>query len=157
MIASTSLSECRICRSTSGITTFLLYDRHFSSLRGRPIEFLEIGVAQGANLQLWRKYLGAEARIFCIDVVPEFAKFNGLSRQVRIGSQDDPIFLPETVREMEGIDLVPDDGSHRMEHIQASLNVLFPLLSDTSFMLSRICTPPILKKSEVAFIPEIFF
>lgn len=107
-----------------------LYDRYFSRFRGRPIRFLEIGVAGGGSLRMWRRYLGAEARLFGIDIDPGCAALNGEAGQVRIGSQDCPEFLREVVAEMGGVDVVLDDGSHVMDHIRSSLMALFPLLPD---------------------------
>ena len=109
-----------------------LYERYFGRFRdrpGQPLRFLEIGVSQGGSLAMWRKYFGPEAIIFGIDINPDCAQFNGRAGQVRIGSQDDPVFLRHVVEEMGGVDLVLDDGSHVMPHIRASLLTLFPLLS----------------------------
>ena len=103
-----------------------LYDRYFAPYRNRPIRFLEIGVSEGGSLQMWRKYFGAEAIIFGIDINPDCARFDGQAGQVRIGSQADRAFLENVVAEMGGVDVVLDDGSHQMEHIRASLEVLFP-------------------------------
>lgn len=105
-----------------------LYERYFGPWRGRPLRFLEIGVSKGGSLQMWRKYFGPDAVIFGIDIDPDCAQFNGQSAQVRIGSQDDPAFLTSVVAEMGGIDVVLDDGSHVMAHIERSFEVLFPLL-----------------------------
>ena len=91
---------------------------------------LEIGVAQGGSLALWRKFLGDEAVIFGIDIDPKCAAFDGSGGRVRIGSQDDPKFLRDVAAEMKGIDVVLDDGSHIGRHQRASFDVLFPLLSD---------------------------
>jgi hypothetical protein len=102
-----------------------LYDRYFGPLRGRPIRFLEIGVAKGGSLQMWRKYFGLAA---VIDIDPACACHDGTAAQVRIGSQDDPEFLRRVVTEMGGLDLVLDDGSHHMAHIRTSLRTLLPLL-----------------------------
>lgn len=52
-----------------------------------------------------------------------------MAGQVRIGSQADAIFLQAVVKEMGGIDIVLDDGSHQMAHITDSLRVLFPQLN----------------------------
>ena len=57
------------------------------------------------------------------------AAFDGQAGQVRIGSQDDSEFLGRVVHEMGGVDVVLDDGSHMMAHIEASLKVLFPRLT----------------------------
>lgn len=105
-----------------------LYERYFGPWRNRPLRFLEIGVSKGGSLQMWRKYFGPDAVIFGIDIDPDCAQFNGQSAQVRIGSQDDPAFLASVVAEMGGVDVVLDDGSHVMAHIERSFEVLFPLL-----------------------------
>jgi hypothetical protein len=106
-----------------------LYDRYFSPYRGTPVRFLEIGVNNGGSLQMWRRYFGKDAVICGIDINPDCAQYDGQSGMVRIGSQDDPAFLENVVGEMGGVDLVLDDGSHRMAHIDASLRALFPKLS----------------------------
>ena len=106
-----------------------LYDRYFSTYRGEPIRFLEIGVSQGGSLQMWRKYFGDDAIIFGIDSNPMCESQNGIAGQVRIGSQIDSVFLESVVKEMGGIDIVLDDGSHLMPHIPVTLKCLFPYLS----------------------------
>ena len=106
-----------------------LYDRYFSFFRGQKIKFLEIGVGNGGSLQMWRKYFGDDATIFGIDINPKCEKLNGLAGQVRIGSQTDRCFLEAIVKEMGGVDIILDDGSHHMEHIPATLEYLFPHLS----------------------------
>ena len=107
-----------------------IYERYFERFRGSDVKMLEIGVFEGGSLDIWRDYLGADARIFGIDINPACARFDGQSGQVRIGSQADPDFLASVVDEMGGIDIVLDDGSHRSEHIRESLRVLFPRLSE---------------------------
>ena len=106
-----------------------IYDRYFSRYRGTPVKFLEIGVNNGGSLQMWRRYLGKDAVICGVDINPDCAQYDGQSAMVRIGSQDDPAFLADVVREMGGVDVVLDDGSHQMEHVHSSLEVLFPLLT----------------------------
>jgi hypothetical protein len=106
-----------------------LYDRYFSPFRGKKIRFLEIGVSKGGSLQMWRKYFGDEAIIFGIDIDPECEKLNGQAGQVRIGSQVDRLFLSSVVKEMGGVDVVLDDGSHHMEHVSATLEWLFPQMN----------------------------
>ena len=106
-----------------------IYDRYFAAWRGKPLRFLEIGVSQGGSLQLWRHYFGPQATIFGIDINPACAQYDGQAGSVRIGSQADPAFLQRVVAEMGGIDIVLDDGSHRMDHVRASLEALFPHLA----------------------------
>jgi len=47
-----------------------------------------------------------------------------------MASQADRGFLESVVEEIEGVDVVLDDESHEMAHIRASLEYLFPHLSD---------------------------
>ena len=105
-----------------------LYDRHFSQYRQAAVSILEIGVFKGGSLKLWREYFGPEARIFGVDIDPQCAQFDGDYGQVRIGSQADPDFLRSVVEEMGGVDVVIDDGSHVMKHVDVSFRTLFPLL-----------------------------
>lgn len=107
-----------------------IYERHFAGYRDTRPRFLEIGVSRGGSIDLWREYFGPEAVIFGIDVDPACARLDGRSGSVRIGSQDDRGFLESVVGEISGLDIVLDDGSHYSRHIRASLQFLFPLLSD---------------------------
>ncbi|MEL6420182.1 MAG: class I SAM-dependent methyltransferase [Pseudomonadota bacterium] len=107
-----------------------VYDRHFAPYLGRAPRFLEIGVQNGGSLALWRRFFGPEATIFGIDINPDCAQLDGKDGSVRIGSQADPGFLRDVIDEMGGVDIVLDDGSHMMTHVNASFRVLFPLLAD---------------------------
>jgi len=106
-----------------------LYDRYFSPYRGRDIRFLEMGVGRGGSLQMWRRYFGESAAIFGVDIDPACAKHDGDLAAVRIGSQSDSSFLLSVVKEMGGVDIVVDDGSHQMRDIAASFRILFPELN----------------------------
>lgn len=107
-----------------------IYDGLLESYVGTDVRMLEIGVYQGGSLALWRRYLGERATIFGVDINPECAAFDGQYGQVRIGSQADPEFLHQVVKEMGGVNVVLDDGSHVARHQRASFDAVFPLLSD---------------------------
>ena len=107
-----------------------IYDRYFQGYRGKNIRFLELGVSKGGSLSMWRKYFGEDAIIFGIDIEDTCKVFNGIDGEVRIGSQDDKKFLLDVLGEMGGVDIILDDGSHKMKHIKKSLSVLFPHLSE---------------------------
>ncbi len=107
-----------------------LYDQYFSKFKNKKnLKFLEIGVSKGGSLQMWREFFGEDATIFGVDIDPNCKQYDGLFGEVRIGSQDDKEFLESVVKEMGGVDIVLDDGSHIMKHIRDSLDILFPLLS----------------------------
>lgn len=107
-----------------------IYDRHFAAYRNSPVKMLEIGVFRGGSLELWRDYFGPEATIFGIDVDPRCSAYATPPNQVRIGSQDDAVFLRSVVDEMGAPDIVLDDGSHIGRHQRASFDTLFPLLKE---------------------------
>lgn len=106
-----------------------LYDRYLTPWKGTAVRVLEIGVAKGGSLALWRKFFGDDAILFGVDIMERCARFDGIDGKVRIGSQDDAAFMNAVVDEMGGVDIVLDDGSHYSRHIRASLDILFPRLS----------------------------
>lgn len=106
-----------------------LYEQYLGRWRNQPLRFLEIGVSRGGSLEMWRKYFGPQAQIYGLDINPTCSRFDGQFGQVRIGSQDDPAFLDAIVDELEGVDVILDDGSHIMNHIRTSFLTLFPRLS----------------------------
>ena len=57
------------------VNYFEIYDRHFSRFRNRDIALLEIGVAGGGSLEIWRRYFGPKARIVGIDINPACTRF----------------------------------------------------------------------------------
>jgi hypothetical protein len=107
-----------------------IYEDHLSRFRNTPFHMLEIGVAQGGSLSLWRRYFGPKALLFGIDIDDRFRQFDQRDAHVRIGSQADPTFLRSVVTEMGGVDVVLDDGSHKASHQLISFQILFPFLND---------------------------
>jgi hypothetical protein len=107
-----------------------LYERHFGAFRGKPVRFLEIGVWQGGSLEMWRKFFGPDATIYGVDIDLACKTRADDPNQIRIGSQDDPDFLRSVVREMGGIDIILDDGSHVGRHQWKSFRTLFPMLPE---------------------------
>ena len=107
-----------------------VYERYLDRFRGQPVRFLEIGVQYGGSLQIWRKYFGTEAQILGVDIHPLAGRDPRLQEPVRTGDQSDCEFLQQVFNEMGGIDVVLDDGSHRMRDIATSFEFLFPLLPE---------------------------
>ena len=105
-----------------------IYERHFAPYRNKPVTMLEIGVFKGGSLEMWREYFGQAAIIFGIDKNPDFAGNVIAPNQVRIGSQDDPMFLQKVISEMGSPDIILDDGSHVGRHQRTSFEILFPRL-----------------------------
>lgn len=82
-----------------------LYDRYLLAYRDKPIRLLEIGIAGGGSFPMWREYLGTQATLFGIDIVPESCKTVEaleLDCHAHVGSQADTDFLQSVVTEMGG-------------------------------------------------------
>ncbi|MGI9169120.1 MAG: class I SAM-dependent methyltransferase [Caulobacteraceae bacterium] len=107
---------------------FPIYERHFEPWRGRSLTFLEIGVAKGGSLDMWRRGFGPLARIVGIDIDPTSRRHEGPGIFVRVGDQSDPGFLRSIVEEFGAPDIVLDDGSHQMADVRASFEFLYPRL-----------------------------
>lgn len=125
-----------------------IYTRYLEAYRGRDIGMLEIGVFKGGSLQIWREYLGEEARITGVDINPDCADLGEGKSKVFIGSQNDPAFLKDVVGKMGGIDIVLDDGSHVAEHQETSFRTLWPLLNEGGLY--------ILEDTHTAYWPDVF-
>lgn len=105
------------------------YETHLQRFRDTPVRLLEIGVHGGGSLELWRRYLGPQAKIHGIDIDPAAAGKAPPDCPVHIGSQADPSFLRSVLAEHGPFDILIDDGSHLMPHQIATFELAYPLLS----------------------------
>jgi hypothetical protein len=114
---------------------FEIYDRHFGRFRGKPVNFLEIGVNRGGSLQLWRGFLGPQATIHGIDANPAAREMEAEGFQIHIGDQADPAFLARLKADVPRLDVVVDDGGHHMHQLLASFESLYPHLASEGVYL----------------------
>lgn len=120
---------------------FPAYERHFGRYVNRPLTFLEIGCGLGGSLQMWKKYFGPHAQIIGVDIEPKCADYAEDQVAVRIGSQSDVEFLQTVLDEFGEIDIVLDDGSHRMADITASFRFLYSrIANDGIYMVEDLHT-----------------
>lgn len=109
------------------------YDFHFSKLREKEINLLEIGVGGynnpeegGGSLKMWKEYF-TKAKIFAIDIEKKIGLDDDRIK-VYQGSQTDGLFLKELNNNTNGFDIIIDDGSHVPSHVIYTFQELFPLL-----------------------------
>ncbi len=114
---------------------FPVYERHFSRFKDSSSLVLEIGCGQGGSLQMWKRYFGPNARIVGIDIEPSCKQFGEDQIEVFIGDQSNPSFLTTVIDAVGPPDVVIDDGSHRMEHINASFDFLYPTVAKNGVYL----------------------
>jgi len=104
---------------------FPAYERHFARFRNQAVSVLEIGVGDGGSLQMWRRFFGPYARLMGVDIDPKCKAFEDYNTAVRIGDQSDPAFLNAIMDELGPVQIIIDDGSHRMDHVRRSFELLY--------------------------------
>jgi len=104
------------------------YFEWFQCLRLGVKVVVEIGVQGGGSLRLWKEFF-PNARVFGIDSNKRCLRHQEDRIKVFIGDQVDREFLTGVAEEIgEELDVVVDDGGHRMHQQQISLLTLFPFL-----------------------------
>ena len=102
-----------------------IYDSFFSKYRNKEIVLLEIGVAHGGSLQMWRKYFGEKAMLIGVDINPECKQFETGNTKIFIGSQQDEMFLSELINKIPKVDILLDDGGHTMMQQITTFKMLY--------------------------------
>ena len=114
---------------------FDIYDRHFAPFRGKPVTVVEFGVSEGGSLQMWKDYFGRKARIVGVDINPDCAAFTEPRVEVVIGDQKNRKFLRALREKVGPIDVVIEDGGHRMRQQINTFEVLWPAVRDGGVFL----------------------
>jgi hypothetical protein len=98
------------------------YERLLGHLTDAPADLLEIGVACGASLKMWSRWM-PRARITGVDIRPECAALCA-------GYQNVNVIIADATREaVPGqFDVIVDDGSHLPGHIVKSFKLYWPKL-----------------------------
>lgn len=109
---------------------FDVYHRHLARFRDKSPVVVEIGVAMGGSLPMWRAYFGEGAQIVGIDIDPACSQFAEPDIDVLIGDQCDSAFLASVRGRYPRIDVLIDDGGHRMEQQLATFEQLYPHLDE---------------------------
>lgn len=104
---------------------FDIYERHFARFRNQSPTILEIGVFGGGSLSMWKEYFGEGCRIIGLDINPECKKYEDANIEIFIGSQDDPNLIESIFSKYSNIDIVLDDGSHMMNHMITSFELMY--------------------------------
>lgn len=110
------------------------YSKHFSPLRNKKLNVLEIGVKRetettsgACSLKTWKEYF-SESNIYGIDIDSKNKEYEQDRIEIFIGNQADESFINEVVKKVGQFDIIIDDGSHVNELTIASWKYLFPHL-----------------------------
>ena len=104
---------------------FQAYEQHFSRFRNQEVTVLEIGVAHGGSIEMWKHYFGPELRYYGVDIDPSCRMFEEPGVEIFIGSQSDPDFLREVAAKIPDVDILIDDGGHTMRQQHVTFEALF--------------------------------
>jgi len=97
------------------------YDTALAPYRTTALKVLEIGINQGHSLMMCKEYF-LQAEIVGVDIkVPNV----NTGCQMIEGDATDP----DTFKNLDGFDVIIDDGSHVFKHQIKSFNLLFPKLN----------------------------
>lgn len=120
---------------------FDVYERHLARFVESASVLLEIGVGLGGSLQMWKAYLGPHSKIIGLDIKPECKTYKESGIEIFIGSQDDPKIINAIFSKYPEIDIVIDDGSHQMNHMVESFNLIYKRLQPNGiYMVEDIHT-----------------
>lgn len=114
-------------KSSSHHDYLRFYETFMAPLRASSITILEIGVYQGASLQMWRDYF-PNARIVGVDIVPACKALESERVHIEIADQSNLEHLAALALEHGPFDIIIEDGSHMWDHQITSLRALFPFL-----------------------------
>jgi 23S rRNA U2552 (ribose-2'-O)-methylase RlmE/FtsJ len=103
-----------------------IYERHFSKFRSREVHVVEIGVHSGGSLEMWKEYFGPGCHIYGVDIEPACQIYESPEVDIFIGDQADPSFWKDFVKKVPHVDIVIDDGGHRIFQQVATLEALLP-------------------------------
>lgn len=98
----------------------VIYEKYLQSWRDKEFVLLEIGVASGASIRMWREYF-PKAKIYGIDNNPDCA-----GDGIFIGDQTDPVFLNNVLEKIGIPNIIIDDGWHYSPGTIATFRELFP-------------------------------
>ena len=97
----------------------------FNSYKNKNITFVEIGIANGGSLEIWKKYFGKSSRIIGIDINPECRIFEKDGYEIFIGNQSCPKFWKFFFKKVGNVDIILDDGGHtNLDQIITTLNTV---------------------------------
>jgi cephalosporin hydroxylase len=131
-----TLQEIGIKHGTDKATSHFYmdnYEKLLGSWREKEFTLLEIGVASGASIKMWREAF-PKARIYGMDINPDCA-----GEGIFIGSQTDKSFLDSVLAQTGPLDVVIDDGSHMGTDIINTFKMLLSLINSGGLYCVEDC------------------
>lgn len=118
---------------------FPIYEKWFKNFRDTDLVFVEIGVFKGGSLQMWKDYFGKKAKIVGVDIDEHCKEFEEEQITVEIGSQDDVNFWNTFKKKYPRVDILLDDGGHKVNQQIATFIEMFPHIRDGGVYMCEDC------------------
>ena len=105
----------------------------------QPLRFLEIGVADGASMNIWKKFFSRPNHIYGIGYKNQQKQYKqevDNTMTLFMGDQSNECFLKEFIYDSKGnFDIIVDDGSHVPSHVITSFEVLWETLKPGGYYI----------------------
>ena len=113
------------------------YEKLFFDFRDKPIKYLELGVFKGESIKAMREVFKNAQCIVGIDIDVNTKIFENVDKNifVEVGDATDATFIKKINEKYGPFDIILDDASHRNDHVIASFETLFPLLTDNGIYI----------------------
>lgn len=109
---------------------FEIYNRHLAPLRDSAPTVVEVGVAEGGSLMMWRDFFGEAGRIIGIDVNANALDMQNEGFEILIGDQASPDFWASVREIAPDLNVLIDDGGHRVDQQRVTFQEMFPHLAN---------------------------
>lgn len=119
--------ECKTDKASSTHGYLATYEKYFAEMRDKEFVLLELGVAAGASIKMWKSYF-PNAKVYGIDTNVDCA-----GEDIFIGSQNDPDFLRDVLGVIGLPNVVIDDASHYGPSTIETFKHLFPKIAGGGF------------------------
>jgi hypothetical protein len=118
---------------------FEIYERHFKKFIGKSPVILEIGVQEGGSIEMWNHYFDGRCTVLGLDIDPRCLgvrdRLGADNVTILIGNQADRGFWQKFRSEYPRLDIIVDDGGHRMDEQIVTFEELYRHMSDDGVYL----------------------
>ena len=129
-----SLFETEKRKTVKHQNYFQVYDEYLKKYIDKNITFVEIGVANGGALNIWKNFF-RNARIIGVDLNHKCKIFEKDNVEVVIGDQADPKFWKNFFEKIGKVDVIIDDGGHTNEQQIITTLECIPNINDGGILL----------------------
>jgi hypothetical protein len=104
-----------------------IYPKYFSSLRKKPINFLEIGLYKGNSAKLWEHYF-PRAELHFVDQTSKHLQYYSKRSKYHFMNQTDKPKMRRLGHLYGPFDIIIDDAAHTSEDIITTFELMLPFV-----------------------------